>query len=82
MKTTEAEKLNLDIQEIYEKPSFGMTFEQQDEAVIKLIQKRFNTHTEQVVKEACREIWSEIRRDWKCEKKFDEWYKEWKNSKT
>ena len=72
MKTADAKKLNLDINAIYEKPSFEMTFEQQDEAVVKLIQRRFESYA----KELTRMAWTEIRRDWKCKKKFDQWYDE------
>ena len=32
---------------------------------------------ESYAKETMRAAWSEIRRDWKCEKKFDQWYNEW-----
>ncbi len=33
---------------------------------------------ESCAKETAREAWKEIRRDWKCKRKFDQWYEEWR----
>ncbi len=69
MKTAEAKK------SIREMVKYIISLDDKD--VIESYSCTFDDIMESYAKEMTREAWVEIRRDWKCKIKFDQWYNEW-----